>query len=302
MIHPSVYHRADTMAAIRLLLSLLVGLCAYYFYSQETLSAEMVRGKRVLVTGSSTGIGEQIAYEFARMGAHLLLTARREKQLKEVAQKCLELGASSARHVVSDMNNLTSAQNVIEEARNKLGGLDYLVLNHVGGSGRFGPFQGDMAAVTSSMTVNFLSYVQLTVSAMTMLQESRGSIIVISSLSGRIGAPFTLSYNAAKFALEGFYSSLRRELCLREISLSVTVAVLGYIDTDNALKSIGDKITMQANPKEECAREVVRAGVLRHREVIYPYWVLKPLLLLKEWMPGLMERLLDKFFVLENIL
>lgn len=44
----------------------------------------MVQGKRVLVTGSSTGIGEQIAYEFARMGAHLLLTARREKQLKEV--------------------------------------------------------------------------------------------------------------------------------------------------------------------------------------------------------------------------
>uniref|UniRef100_A0A452I3E3 Hydroxysteroid 11-beta dehydrogenase 1 like n=1 Tax=Gopherus agassizii TaxID=38772 RepID=A0A452I3E3_9SAUR len=223
------------MAAIRLLLSLLTGLCAYYFYSQETLSPfkppEMVRGKRVLVTGSSTGIGEQIAYEFARMGAHLLLTARREKQLKEVAQKCLELGASSARHVVSDMNNLTSAQNVIEDARNKLRGLDYLVLNHVGGSGRFGPFQGDMAAVTSSMTVNFLSYVQLTVSAMTMLQESQGSIIVISSLSGRIGAPFTLSYSAAKFALEGFYSSLRRELRLREISLSVTVAVLGYIDT-----------------------------------------------------------------------
>uniref|UniRef100_A0A452I3B3 Hydroxysteroid 11-beta dehydrogenase 1 like n=1 Tax=Gopherus agassizii TaxID=38772 RepID=A0A452I3B3_9SAUR len=289
MIHSSIYHRADTMAAIRLLLSLLTGLCAYYFYSQETLSPfkppEMVRGKRVLVTGSSTGIGEQIAYEFARMGAHLLLTARREKQLKEVAQKCLELGASSARHVVSDMNNLTSAQNVIEDARNKLRGLDYLVLNHVGGSGRFGPFQGDMAAVTSSMTVNFLSYVQLTVSAMTMLQESQGSIIVISSLSGK-EAPFTLSYSAAKFALEGFYSSLRRELRLREISLSVTVAVLGYIDTDNALKIIGDKITMQANPKEECAREVVRAGVLRHREVIYPYWSLKPLLLLKEWMPA----------------
>lgn len=71
---------------------------------------------------------------------------------------------------------------------------------------------------------------------------------------------------------------------------------------DNALKIIGDKITMQASPKEECAQEVVRAGVLRHREVIYPYWSLKPLLLLKEWVPGLIERLLDKFFILENIL
>uniref|UniRef100_A0A8C8SXC8 Uncharacterized protein n=1 Tax=Pelusios castaneus TaxID=367368 RepID=A0A8C8SXC8_9SAUR len=295
-------HTTDTMAAIRVLLSLLVGLCAYYFYNQETLSAEIVQGKRVLVTGSSTGIGEQIAYEFARMGAHLLLTARREKQLKEVAQKCLELGASSARHVVSDMNDLISAQNVIEEARNKLGGLDYLVLNHVGGRGYFGPFQGDMATVSSSMTVNFLSYVQLTVSALSMLQESQGSIIVISSLSGRIATPFSLSYSAAKFALEGFYSSLRRELRLRQINLSVTIAVLGYIDTDNALKIVGDKITMQANPKEECAQVVVRAGVLRHREVIYPYWSQKPLLLLKDWMPDLMERLLDKFMILEKIL
>ncbi|XP_074868783.1 hydroxysteroid 11-beta-dehydrogenase 1-like protein B isoform X2 [Carettochelys insculpta] len=264
--------------------------------------ADIVRGKRVLVTGSSTGIGEQIAYEFARMGAHLLLTARRDQQLKEVAQKCLELGASSARHVVADMNNLVSAQNVIEEARNKLGGLDYLVLNHVGGSGLFGAFRGDMAEVTRTMTVNFLSYVQLTLSAMTMLKESQGSIIVISSMSGRIAAPFNLPYCASKFALEGFYSSLRRELHLQQTNLSITVAVLGYIDTDSALKIVGDKIIMKASPKEECAREVVRAGVLRHREVIYPYWSIKPFLLLKEWMPTLLERFLDKYFILENIL
>lgn len=45
----------------------------------------MVRGKRVLVTGSSTGIGEQIAYDFARMGAHVVVTARREERLREVS-------------------------------------------------------------------------------------------------------------------------------------------------------------------------------------------------------------------------
>ncbi|XP_019362337.1 PREDICTED: hydroxysteroid 11-beta-dehydrogenase 1-like protein B [Gavialis gangeticus] len=290
------------MAAVRLLVPVLIGLCAYYFYSQETLSADMVQGKHVLVTGSSTGIGEQIAYEFARMGAHLIITARREKQLKEVAKKCLELGASSARYVVADMNNLSSAQGVIEEAGSKLGGLDYLVLNHVGGIDSFGPFQGDMTEMTSSMTVNFLSYVQLTASAMTMLKESQGSIIVISSMSGRIGDPFSLSYSVAKFALEGFYSSLRRELHLQQINLSITIAVLGYIDTENAVNAFADKITMTANPKEECAQEVVRAGVLRHREVVYPYWSLQPLLLLRDWMPGLVEKLLDQFYILENIL
>ncbi|XP_025893553.1 hydroxysteroid 11-beta-dehydrogenase 1-like protein B [Nothoprocta perdicaria] len=289
------------MAAARLIISLLICLCAYYFYNEETISADMVRGKRVLVTGSSTGIGEQIAYEFSRLGAHVFLTARREEQLKQVAKKCLALGASSARHIVADMSDLTAAQKVIEDVGNSLGGLDYLVLNHVGGSEYFGPFKGDMAAVSRSMTINFLSYVQLTISALSMLQESQGSIIVVSSVSGRIGSPFTLSYSAAKFALEGFYSSLRRELHLQQTNLSVTVAVLGYINTDNAVRIVGDKIAWAANPKEECAQEIVKGGVLRQREVVYPYWSLKPLLLFKEWMPGLIESLMDKSYILENI-
>ncbi|KAE8634451.1 hypothetical protein XENTR_v10002310 [Xenopus tropicalis] len=193
--------------------------------------AELVRGKRVLITGSSTGIGEQIAYEFAQMGAHIMLTARRHQRLQEVANQCLKLGAASADYVASDMGNLTSAQYVAQETVKKLGGLDYLVLNHIGGSASFGFFKGDMDPVVGSITINFLSYVQLTSTALRALQESQGSIVVMSSMSGRIGAPFTTSYCASKFALEGFYSSLRREFDLQKNNMSVTVAILGYIDT-----------------------------------------------------------------------
>ncbi|XP_066465883.1 hydroxysteroid 11-beta-dehydrogenase 1-like protein A [Tiliqua scincoides] len=290
------------MAALRILVSLLVGLCAYYFYTRETFSEEMVRGKRVLVTGSSMGIGEQIAYEFARMGAHVMVTARSEKRLQEVVQKCLSLGSASARYVLADMHNLTAAQKLAEEARSQLGGLDYLVLNHAGGDVRFGPFEGDMESVTSSMTVNFLSYAQLTVAAMDMLRESQGGIVVVSSLSGRIPSPFSVPYAATKFALEGFYSSLRAELHLRKIPVDVTVAVLGYINTDTALKVVGGKITMQASPKETCAQEIVKGGVMRRREVVYPYWPLKPILLLKDWVPELLEWLLRRSYLVENIL
>ncbi|KAM3936911.1 hydroxysteroid 11-beta-dehydrogenase 1-like protein A [Leptodactylus fuscus] len=289
------------MAGIKLLSSLVIGLCAYYFYSTETITPEMVKGKRVLVTGSSTGIGEQVAYKFSEMGAHVVLTARRAKQLEEVANKCMELGAASAHYVVSDMGNLTSAQNVAQEAIEKLGGLDYLVLNHVGGGGSFGSFQGDMKAVLSSNNVNFLSYIQLTSTALKALLESQGSIVVMSSLSGRIGAPFTTSYCAAKFALEGFYSSLRREFILNKNNVSVTVAVLGYIDTESAVKKVGDKVTMSASPKEECADEVVKAAVLRQPELFYPFWGIKPFVLLRDWAPTLMGKILDKFYVLDNI-
>ncbi|XP_069820188.1 hydroxysteroid 11-beta-dehydrogenase 1-like protein A [Dendropsophus ebraccatus] len=290
------------MAGIKLVLSsLLIGLCAHYFYSTETITPDMVKGKKVLVTGSSTGIGEQIAYKFAEMGAHVMVTARRAKQLQEVVNKCLQLGAGSAHYVVSDMGNLTSAKNVSEEAIKKLGGLDYLVLNHIGGGASFGSFKGDMEAVLSSNNVNFLSYVQLTATALKALLESQGSIVVMSSLSGRIGAPFSTSYCAAKFGLEGFYSSLRREFTLNKSNVSVTVAVLGYIDTENAVRKVGDKVTMSASPKEECAAEVVKAAVLRQPELFYPFWGIKPLVLLRDWAPTLIGKLLDNFFVLDNI-
>ncbi|XP_040206291.1 hydroxysteroid 11-beta-dehydrogenase 1-like protein A isoform X2 [Rana temporaria] len=236
-----------------LLFSLAVALTAYYFYDTETITPGMVRGKKVLVTGSSTGIGEQIAYKFSEMGAHVMLTARRAQRLQEVAKRCLQLGASSAQYVVSDMKNLTSAQHVAQEAIDKLGGVDYLVLNHVGGSGSFGYFQGDMKDVLSSITVNYLSYIQLTSTALKALQKSQGSIVIMSSMS------------------------------------------------ENAVKKVGDKITMTASSKEDCAEEVVKAAVLRRPELFYPYWGIKPLVLIRDFAPTLMGNILDKFYVLENI-
>uniref|UniRef100_A0A8D0B7X2 Uncharacterized protein n=1 Tax=Salvator merianae TaxID=96440 RepID=A0A8D0B7X2_SALMN len=262
------------MAAFKILTAVLAVLCAWYFYNQETFSEEMIQGKRVLVTGSSSGIGEQMAYEFARLGAHVMLTARREERLQQVVQKCRDLGAASASYVVADMSNLTSARRVVEETKNHLEGLDFLVLNHVGGT-RFGHFEGTIESVITSMTINFFSYVQLTISALKMLNESQGSIIVVSSISGRVQSPFAVPYAAAKFALEGFYTSLRSELHLRKADLPITVAVLGYIDTDSAVSSVHGKVKMAPSPKEDCAREIVKGGALRQREVFYPYWNIK---------------------------
>ncbi|XP_077150707.1 hydroxysteroid 11-beta-dehydrogenase 1-like protein A [Ranitomeya variabilis] len=290
------------MVGMKLLLSaLLIGLCAYYFYSTETITLEMVKGKRVLVTGSSSGIGEQIAYRFSEMGAHVMLTARRAKQLQEVAKKCLELGAASAGYVVADMENLTLAQNVGQEAIKQLGGLDYLVLNHAGGPVSFEYFKGDVEPMLSSSKINFLSYVELTSTALKALLESQGSIVAISSMSGRIGSPFTVYYSAAKFALEGFFSSLRREFILSKNNVSVTVAVLGFIDTESALQVIRGKITMSPSPKEECADEVVKAAVLRQPEVFYPFWRTKLIYVLHSLAPNLIDNLLNKMYMLENI-
>uniref|UniRef100_A0A8C8ECT7 11-beta-hydroxysteroid dehydrogenase 1 n=1 Tax=Otus sunia TaxID=257818 RepID=A0A8C8ECT7_9STRI len=196
-------------------------------------SPEMLRGKRVIVTGASSGIGEQVAYHLARMEAHLLLTARTEAKLQKVVERCLELGAASARYVSGSMEDTTFPAVVVREKLLcflMLGGLDMLILNHIGYS-YFNYFNGDVGQVRKLLETNFLSYVAMTVSALPMLKESEGSIVVVSSVAGKIGSPFAASYSATKFALEGFFSSLRHEFIIDKVNVSITLCILGYINT-----------------------------------------------------------------------
>ena len=77
---------------------------------------ESVRGKRVLVTGASTGIGEQLAYHYARLGARLVITARREHVLKEVVKRCREVGSKDGDYhfMAADMSDMTQTKAVIK--------------------------------------------------------------------------------------------------------------------------------------------------------------------------------------------
>ena len=76
----------------------------------------MVEGRRVLVTGASSGIGEEMAYQYARMGASVFITARRESRLQRVIEKCRQLGPKTAKYgyVAADMSNAAHTKTVIK--------------------------------------------------------------------------------------------------------------------------------------------------------------------------------------------
>ena len=82
------------------------------WYMTENFDPETVRGKKVVICGASTGIGEELAYQYAKLGAQLLLVARREEVLKKVVARCRELGAQSANYVVADLSSLEAAKNL----------------------------------------------------------------------------------------------------------------------------------------------------------------------------------------------
>ncbi|KFO76797.1 Corticosteroid 11-beta-dehydrogenase isozyme 1, partial [Cuculus canorus] len=280
----------------------LLGLAlAFYFYSApKNFNEEMLRRKRVIVTGASTGIGEQMAYHLARMEAHLLLTARTEAKLQKVVEQCLKLGAASAYYVSGSMEDTTFAEMVVKEAENTWGGLDMLILNHIGET-YFNYFNGDVKEVRKLLEVNFLSFVAMTASALPMLKESEGNIVVVSSMAGKVGSPFTAPYSATKFALDGFYSSLRHEFIMEKVNVSITLCILGYINTESAMRAVSHAIKDTPAPKEECALEIIKSGALRQRELYYPPWKVGSLVLLRAIAPDFVDSLIMKGYNLENM-
>uniref|UniRef100_G1SKX6 11-beta-hydroxysteroid dehydrogenase 1 n=1 Tax=Oryctolagus cuniculus TaxID=9986 RepID=G1SKX6_RABIT len=246
------------MAFMKKYLLPLLGLfLAYYYYSaNEEFRPEMLQGKKVIVTGASKGIGKEIAFHLAKMGAHVVVTARSKETLQEVVAHCLKLGAASAHYIAGTMEDMTFAEQFVAKAGKLMGGLDMLILNHI----------------TNASLMFFNNDIH-------HVRKSNGSIVVVSSLAGKIAHPLIAPYSASKFALDGFFSAIRKEHWLTNVNVSITLCVLGLIDTDTAMKEVSGKIDMKAAPKEECALEIIKGGALRQDEVYYGNLQWTPLLL-----------------------
>ncbi|KAL6469328.1 hypothetical protein MHYP_G00228520 [Metynnis hypsauchen] len=261
-----------------------------YLWSEPSFNEESVKGMKVLVTGASTGIGEQVAYHYARLGAQIVITARRENALKEVVKKCQDLGAQKALYISADMGISADADRVVEFAEQQLEGLDYIVLNHIGPS----PYQmwdSDVDHMRWLMQVNFHSYVQMAVKALPALEKSKGSIVVVSSLLGKMCSPFALPYIATKFALNGFFGSLQHELAMKQSNVSISICILGLIDTDSAMEKIKGHIDITPYPAHEAAWQIIKAGVLRQSEIFYPWYTYYGVLF-RDWFPHARDRVI----------
>ncbi|XP_005404595.1 PREDICTED: corticosteroid 11-beta-dehydrogenase isozyme 1 [Chinchilla lanigera] len=283
------------------LLPILMVFLAYYYYSaNEEFRPEMLQGKKVIVTGASKGIGREMAYHLAKMGAHVMVTARSKEDLQKVVSRCLALGAASAHYIAGSMEDMTFAEKFVAEAGKIMGGLDMLILNHV----HYSPlsfFRDDINKVRKHMEINFHSFVVLSVAALPMLKQSQGSIAVISSVAGKVAYPLIAPYSASKFALDGFFSSIREELLVTRANVSVTLCVLGLIDTDAALKATSGIYSAHAAPKEECALEIIKGTALRQAEMYYDGSIWGQFLIIN---PGrkIMEFLATRYFNWDKVI
>ncbi|XP_057696209.1 hydroxysteroid 11-beta-dehydrogenase 1-like protein [Corythoichthys intestinalis] len=263
-------------------------------WNAPTFNAESLQGARVLLTGASTGIGEQMAYHYAKFGAQIVITARREQVLQQVAEKCLSLGAQKALYIAADMGVDSDPNMVVDFALDQLGGLDYLVLNHIGSS-PFSMWEGDIQHLGWLMKVNFLSYSQMAWKALPSLEESKGSIVVVSSILGKMTSPFVVPYTSTKFALNGFFGALSHELAMKNSSVMITICTLGLIDTESAMEKVKDVSNVPAYPASEAALNIIKTGATKQRELFYP-WYTYIVTLVRDFFPATRDYMVQKSY------
>ncbi|MDA1080953.1 MAG: SDR family oxidoreductase [Gemmatimonadetes bacterium] len=235
-------------------------------------------GQAAIVTGASGGIGEEIAVQLATAGARVTLAARRPDELERVATRCRSASGRTDDAILvvpCDVTDRTQCESLVASAVAAFGGIDVLVNN--AGQGMWGRADevSDLSIYEAMLRVNYLSAVWLTLAALPHLKTSRGRVLAVGSLSGKIGVPLRSGYAAAKHALTGFMDSLRIEL--DGTGVSVTMIHPGFVTTGSQARNLGtDGRALGAMPlkvsggqtPDECAAMLLAGAALRKRDIV----------------------------------
>ena len=214
--------------------------------------ARSLRGKVVVITGGSRGLGLALAERFGRSGAKLVLAARNFDELAHARQLLLDRRAILAHEDVllipADLTDPTQATNLIEHAIGNFGHIDVLINN--AGVIEVGPVEDQpLSAYRRAMATNFFAALHTTHAALPHLldrgagkgSQATVSIVNIASIGGKFAMPHLLPYVASKFALVGFSEGLHAEL--RHKGVRVTTVCPGLMRTGSHVQAtfVGDR-------------------------------------------------------------
>ena len=238
-----------------------------------------LKGKVVIITGASSGIGAAAALRFAREGCKTVLAARRMERLEQLAAQIREAGGQ-ARPVPMDVSQPAQIEAMVGSALDAFGGIDVLFNN--AGFGRLDWLEAldPIEDIQAQLSVDLLGVI-LTARAVLpqMYRQRRGHIINMASMAGWIAPPLYTIYSAGKFGVRGFSEALRREALPKGVRVSVIYP--GSVRTEFGLHVGGSAakrrfktpawLTLSA---DDVARAVV--GLARHprREVISPWFMI----------------------------
>jgi short-subunit dehydrogenase len=253
--------------------------------------AFLMKDKVVIITGASSGIGLATAKEFARLGARVVLAARRHELLLTIESE-LRAAGYDVFAVTTDVTREEDCRQLINAAVEKYGRLDILI-NNAGISMRALFRDVEINVLKKLFDVNFWGAVHCTKYALPYLIKYRGSVVGVSSVAGFVGLPGRTGYSASKYALHGFLETLRIENL--KTGLHVLILCAGFTKSDirkKALTANGDQqgFTPREEEKmmqpEDVAKALARA-IRRKRNYV--------ILTLEGKMTALVKRIAPRF-------
>jgi len=229
-----------------------------------------LRGRVVLITGGSRGLGLLLAREYARHGARLALTARSGSALERAGGELRERGVDVVT-VECDVSDPRSVSAMIGSVVAEYGRIDVVVND--AGQIEVGPLESmTVRDFRDAMNTNFWGAFNVIHAAFRHLPKGEGRIVNISSVGGIVSVPHLLPYSASKFALQGFSLGLGVELARRGVRV-ITVApglmrtgspinasFKGDAEAELAWFSVADSLPLLSMSGERAARAIVRAS------------------------------------------
>jgi uncharacterized protein len=228
-------------------------------------------GKWAIITGASSGIGKALAFEFAAGGFNLLLIARNEAALAEVAAQCHEKHGVETEVLSADLSCSDAVENVIDAIHNKP--RHYEVLANNAGFGIHGDFAStDIDQNIQLLNVQVTAALRLTKAVLpSMVSRGRGRILNVASVYSFSPVPFQSVYAACKAFLLSFSSALQNEL--DGTGVTVTVFCPGVTQTEFRTRAgIGQKRENSGVTAEAAAR-VAYTETLRGKHIVVPGFI-----------------------------
>ena len=254
-----------------------------------------MKGKVVIITGGTSGIGKALAEKFGGEGSLLLITGRNEAELQktvsELKDKSIRVEGFKGDVSIEDDN-----RRMAEEAVKHYGRIDVLI-NNAGISMRGLFADTDLGVLKKVMDINFYGAVYATKYCLPEIIKNKGSVVGISSIAGFRGLPARSGYSASKFALNGFLEVLRTELL--HTGVHVLTACPGFTASNIRKRALTKDGTPQGqSPRaeekemsaEECAMHIYNATIKRRRTLVLTTQG-KLAVFINKWLPSLADKL-----------
>ena len=203
------------------------------------------RDKTVLVTGASSGIGQELAWQLGQCGAKLTVAARRQETLESLADRIAKAGAPRPLVSICDVTRDGDVERAVSESVRQWGTLDVVVAN--AGFGVVGQLSTlSIEDYRRQFETNVFGVLRTIYAALPHIERSRGHVVIIGSVAGWTSTPGTSPYAMSKFALRALANAITPELRLADVK--VTLISPGFVVSD--IRRVDNRGVLQAGAKD----------------------------------------------------